>query len=38
MVAVETLSKQINGLKVKQAAGTLTQEAAVLLGARAAVC
>ena len=31
MVAVETLSKQINGLKAKQAAGTLTQEAAVLL-------
>ena len=31
MVAVETLSKQINGLKAKQAAGTLTQEAAALL-------
>ena len=31
MVAVETLSKQINGLKAKQAVGTLTQEAAVLL-------
>ena len=31
MVAVETLSNQINELKVKQAAGTLTQEAAALL-------
>ena len=31
MVAVETLSNQINELKAKQVAGTLTQEAATLL-------